>query len=151
MDAQRELTTQLMKQQEYVFLSANASFEQIWRHFYNLAHLFAKSQDMASSLNCFIDVFLIRGNEMFSPDKEWLDFFRRQFAMYLMGKRCITCSLSEGDMIHDFLKMEYEQLKEQLQESELPFASENLAQWFASIELDFPWLVGDSDPKWSVG
>lgn len=151
MDAQRELTTQLMKQQEYVFLSANASFEQIWRHFYNLAHLFAKSQDMASSLNCFIDVFLIRGNEMFNPDKEWLDFFRRQFAMYLMGKRCITCSLSEGDMIHDFLKMEYEQLKEQLQESELPFASENLAQWFASIELDFPWLVSDSDPKWSVG
>jgi hypothetical protein len=54
-------------------------------------------------------------------------------------------------MIHDFLKMEYEQLKEQLQESELPFASENLTQWFASIELDFPWLVGDCDPKWSVG
>jgi hypothetical protein len=54
-------------------------------------------------------------------------------------------------MIHDFLKMEYEQLKEELEASELPFDRENLSQWFASIELDFPWLVGESEPKWSVG
>lgn len=151
MEAQQELTTQLMKQHDCMFLSAESSFEQIWRHFYNLAHLFAKSQDMANSLNCFIDVFLIRGNEMHNPDKDWLDFFRIQFAMYLMGKRRITCSLSEGDMIHDYLKMEYEQLKEELEASEFPFATEHLSQWFASIELDFPWLVGDSEPKWSVG
>ncbi len=151
METQREQNTQLMKQMDCVFLSAESSLEQIWRHFYTLAHLFAKSQDLASSLNCFIDVFLIRGNEMHNPDKDWLDFFRRQFAMYLMGKRRITCSLSEGDMIHDFLKMEYEMLKEELEESELPFSRENLSQWFASIELDFPWLVGDFEPKWSVG
>lgn len=151
MEAQQEQNTQLMKQHDYVFLSVDASFEQIWRHFYNLAHLFAKSEDVASSLNCFIDVFLIRSNEMHNPDKDWLDFFRRQFAMYLMGKRRICCSLSEGDMIHDFLKMEYEQLKEQLEDSELPFCKENLHQWFTSLELDFPWLVGDFEPKWSVG
>ncbi len=151
MEAQQEQNTQLMKQSDYVFLSDKASFEQMWRHFYNLAFLFAKSQDLASCLNCFIDVFLIRGNEMHNPDKDWLDFFRRQFAMYLMGKRRISCSLSEGDMIHDFLKMEYEQLKEELEASELPFDRENLCQWFASIELDFPWLVGESEPKWSVG
>jgi hypothetical protein len=88
---------------------------------------------------------------MHNPDKDWLDFFRRQFAIYLFGKKRISCSLSEGDMIHDFLKMEYEQIKKELSESEIPFKGECLASWFASLELDFPWLVSESEPKWSVG
>ncbi len=54
-------------------------------------------------------------------------------------------------MIHDFLKMEYEQVKKELSESEIPFKGECLAPWFASLELDFPWLVAECEPKWSVG
>ncbi len=54
---------------------------QVWRHFYRLACLFARSQDLERSLNCFVDVFLIRGNEIHNPDKDWLDFFRRQFTI----------------------------------------------------------------------
>nr|WP_319474756.1 hypothetical protein [uncultured Sphaerochaeta sp.] len=125
--------------------------QQVWRHFYRLACLFARSKDLDRSLNCFVDVFLIRGNEMHNPDKDWLDFFRRQFAIYLFGKKRISCSLSEGDMIHDFLKMEYEQIKKELSESEIPFQGECLSPWFASLEIDFPWLVTESEPKWSVG
>ncbi|MGH0052646.1 MAG: hypothetical protein ACQ5SW_04575 [Sphaerochaetaceae bacterium] len=123
--------------------------DRVWRHFYRLACLFARSQDVPRSLNCFIDVFLIRGNEMHNPDKDWLDFFRRQFALYLIGKKRISCSLSEGDMIHDFLKMEYEQIKEELAESEIAFSGESFVPWFSSLELDFPWLSTECESKWS--
>ncbi len=133
------------------FFTADSEIEQVWKHFYHLGQLFAESKDMVRSLNCFIDVFLIRGKEMQSEDKDWLDFFRRQFAIYLMGKKRIFCSLCEGDMIHDFLKMEYEEIKEELEQSEIPFHTENLAAWFDSLELDFPWLAAECESNWSVG
>lgn len=125
---------------------------EVWKHFYRLACLFARSQDVERSLNCFIDVFLIRGDEMHSHDKDWLDFFRRQFAIYLIGKKRISCSLSEGDMIHDFLKMEWEQIQEELSGSEIPFKATCSTPWFSSLELDFPWTAAeDIERKWSVG
>ncbi|MEA4861201.1 MAG: hypothetical protein VB127_11995 [Sphaerochaeta sp.] len=151
MDGKSTAERQLMIKGEFPFLTADATSEQVWKHFYHLATLFAKSKELAPSLNCYIDVFLIRGNEMHSPDQDWLDFFRRQFAIYLMGKKCISCSLSEGDMIHDFLRMEYEQIKQELQNSEFAFQKENLSRWFASLELDFPWLVETEDLQWSFG
>ena len=146
-----EAQTQLAPRSNGLLFSADADLQQVWKHFYHLACLFAKSQDMAGSLNCFIDTFLIRGNEMHNPDTDWLDFFRRQFAIYLMGKERISCSLSEGDMIHDFLKTEYGEIQKQLAQSEIPFQGKNLAAWFAGFELDFPWLCIEQDLFWSVG
>ncbi len=35
-----------------------------------------------------------------------MSFFSRQFSLYLLGKNHLFCSLSEGDMIHDMLRME---------------------------------------------
>lgn len=151
MEKQTELQYPLIPRKAHLFFGTEGELEDVWRHFYHLASLFAKNQDMVESLNCYIDTFLIRGREMHNPDKDWLDFFRRQFAIYLMGKKYIACSLSEGDMIHDFLKMEYQEIKRQLSESELPFCTDNLSSWFASLELDFPWLAGENDPYWSFG
>lgn len=141
----------LTEKKAQLFFGTEVELQDVWRHFYHLATLFAKNQDLAQSLHCYIDTFLIRGREMHNPDKDWLDFFRRQFAIYLMGKKCICCSLSEGDMIHDFLKMEYQQIKEDLQSSEFPFCRENLSNWFSSIELDFPWLFDESEQIRSFG
>lgn len=151
----RENTTDLhyplIERKDPLFFGTEGEIQEMWKHFYHLASLFAKNQNMVQSLNCYIDTFLIRGREMHNPDKDWLDFYRRQFAVYLMGKKRIFCSLSEGDMIHDFLKMEYQQIKKELEASEFPFYRENLSNWFASLELDFPWLIDDSEPFWSFG
>ncbi|MGE4583430.1 MAG: hypothetical protein AB7C91_02180 [Sphaerochaeta sp.] len=151
MEGTRDFQTQLIRQADTPFLCANTPVEQVGRYFYQLGCLFAKSQDMMQSLNCYIDAFLIRGNEMHTSDKNWLDFFRRQFSLYLMGKARLCCSLSEGDMIHDYLKAEYEQLMQELGESEIAIAEENLARWFSSIELDFPWMMEESESMWSIG
>lgn len=151
MDIATKEEKQLMLAQSYGFLSENATPEQIWQHFYHLGCLFARSQNLVSSLGCFIDTFLIRGNEIHCSDKQWVDFFRRQFSIYLLGKKRISCSLSEGDMIHDFLKSEYEQLRRDIEESEIPFCCDNLSAWFSSLELDFPWLIDEDVPQWSIG
>ncbi|WP_320130775.1 hypothetical protein [uncultured Sphaerochaeta sp.] len=133
------------------FLSADATLEQIWQHFYELGCLFAKYRNYPSSLGCFIDTFLIRGNEIHSEDREWIDFFRHQFSVYLLGKKNIACSLCEGDMIHDFLKDEYIQIRKEMEESEIPFCCEDLHSWFTSFDLDFPWELDDSGLEWSIG
>lgn len=120
------------------------SEKEIGNYFYQQAIGFAQAQNLPSSLGCFVDAFLIRGCESNCRDKDWLDFFRLQFSIYLLGKKRVCCSLSEGDMIHDYLKDVYHDLIKQLQTSEIPFRG-NLYEWFSSLQLDFPWSVEDSD------
>jgi hypothetical protein len=142
---------QLMLRGNVGFLSTEATLEQIWQHFYEMGCLFAKYENLSSSLGCFIDTFLIRGNEIQCKDRDWIDFFRHQFTVYLLGKKRISCSLSEGDMIHDFLKDEYNQIRLDMEESEFPFCCEDLHDWFASFELDFPWSLEELGQEWSIG
>ena len=123
----------------------------LWRHFYQLGCLFARAQELGMGLTYLIDAFLIRGGREESADLDWIDFFRRQFSIYLMGKGRISCSLCEGDMIHDLLKDEYERIKTELEESELPFATEHLVRWFSSLELDFPWMLEETEPHRASG
>jgi len=151
MDSAKRDNKELMKPTAPKFLPENPTLEDLSQYFYEMAYLFARSKNLVSSLGCYTDAFLIRGNAMHSSDKDWLDFFRRQFAIYLMGKKRISCSLCEGDMIHDFLKDEYESIRVALAESELPFHSENLAAWFASLELDFPWCVEEDESDCANG
>jgi len=123
----------------------------LWKHFYDLGCLFAHAQEMALGLTYLIDTFLLRGAKEEGEDSDWIDFFRRQFAIYLMGKKGrISCSLCEGDMVHDMLRDEYERIQGELEASELPFSEEHLARWFGSLELDFPWMVDINDPQSST-
>ncbi len=151
MDNGKTNNTELMKPTAPKFLPENPTLEELWQYFYEMAYLFARSKNLVSSLGCYTDAFLIRGRAAHSADKDWLDFFRRQFAIYLMGKKRISCSLCEGDMIHDFLKDEYEAIREALDESELPFHAENLVSWFTSLELDFPWCMDEDESDCAFG
>ena len=151
MDSANKEKTELMKPTEPKFLSENPTLEELWQYFYEMALLFSRSKNLVSSLGCYTDAFLIRGKAVHSADKDWLDFFRRQFAIYLLGKKRISCTLCEGDMIYDFLKDEYESIREALDMSELPFHTENLASWFASLELDFPWCMDEDESDCAFG
>ncbi len=134
------------------FPGVDAPKEEIGCYFYKLAQLFADGKNLERSINCFIEAFLIRGmEERFKGEKEWLEFFSTQFTLYLLGKNRLFCSLSEGDMIHDMLRMEYEELIEELRMSELPFHMEHIGQWFAALELDFPWNPPQVGQKCSFG
>jgi len=151
MDSTKRTNTELMKPTAPKFLSEKSTLEELWQYFYEMAFLFSRSKNIVSSLGCYTDAFLIRGKAAHTADKDWLDFFRRQFAIYLMGKKRMCCSLCEGDMIHDFLKDQYETIREALEESELPFHMDNLASWFASLELDFPWCMDEDESDCAFG
>ena len=151
MDSAKRNTTELMKPTTPKFLSENPTLDELWQYFYEMAYLFARTQNIVSSLGCYTDAFLIRGKAAHSADKDWLDFFRRQFAVYLLGKKRVSCTLCEGDMVHDFLKDEYESIREALKASELPFHRENLVAWFSSLELDFPWCFEDDESDCAIG
>jgi len=151
MDSTKRTNTELMKPTAPKFLSEKSTMEELWQYFYEMAFLFSRSKNLVSSLGCYTDAFLIRGKAAHTADKDWLDFFRRQFAIYLMGKERMSCSLCEGDMIHDFLKDQYETIREALEESELPFHMDNLASWFASLELDFPWCMDEDESDCAFG
>ncbi len=151
MESTERTNTELMKPTAPIFLPENPTLEELWQYFYEMAFLFARSKNLVSSLGCYTDTFLIRGKAACAEDKDWLDFFRRQFAIYLMGKKRISCSLCEGDMIHDFLKDEYESIRKELDESEFPFQTQNLASWFASLELDFPWDLYEDESDCAFG
>ena len=71
------------------------SSSQLWQHFYQLGCLFASAHEMGMGLTYLIDAFLIRGGTEEGADLEWIDFFRRQFAIYLMGKGRLSCSICE--------------------------------------------------------
>lgn len=146
MDEERRIA---IKQKE-LLPTADAPKQEIGCYFYRMAQLFAKMKDLERSLNCFIEAFLIRGmEERFKGEEQWMSFFSRQFSIYLLGKNRLFCSLSEGDMIHDMLRMEYEQALEDIENSELPFHPQHIDRWFAALEFDFPWNppeVGQINP-----
>jgi len=96
MDSTKGTNTELMKPTPPKFLSENSTLEELWQYFYEMAYLFSRSKNLVSSLGCYTDAFLIRGKAAHTADKDWLDFFRRQFAIYLMGKERMCCSLCEG-------------------------------------------------------
>jgi len=117
---------------------------EVGNYFYKKAVTYAKERKLADSLQCFVDAFLMRGEDGQCGDSLWLDFFRLQFTIYLLGKKRVCCSLCEGDMVHDFLKSQYRDLMDSFSRSEIPFKGD-LHQWFASYEVDFPWLTGCLD------
>jgi len=108
-------------------------------YMYRKAVEYAAEKNLYESLQCFVDAFLLRNKESHCADKNWLDFFRLEFVTYLLGKKHICCSLCEGDMVHDWLKDEYQRLMDAKEHSELPFRGDT-HEWFASLELDFPWI-----------
>ncbi|MGI6433179.1 MAG: hypothetical protein ACOXZ4_04915 [Sphaerochaetaceae bacterium] len=46
-------------------------------------------------------------------------------------------------MIHDLIQHRWEQVQQQLQNSQIPFAAKDMIPWFQSIRIDFPWEMED--------
>jgi hypothetical protein len=98
----------------------------IGRWFYRLGNSFCKLGDIEKALRSWNDAFLVRGCE-FSSDKdyEWKKFHDIQFAIYLLGKKRLCVSLSEGDMIHDLIRMKWEELKNAIAHFRIQFRTDN--------------------------
>lgn len=107
--------------------------------YYRMARQYAAKNAILEALECMVDAFMARCGESHSTDQLWLEFYRRQFKRYLVGKHRMCCSLPEGDMIHDYLKDCYEQIQESIRASQIPFRGD-MRSFLDAQELDFPYM-----------
>ncbi|MCH3916397.1 MAG: hypothetical protein LKE40_02760 [Spirochaetia bacterium] len=113
--------------------------------FYRLGALFSRKKEIAKSLDCFSDTFLLRNLDVDGAEDDFIEFFRIQFAIYLLGRRSLGIDLCEGDMIFDLIRNEWEDLSQQLAHSAFDFDKSNLRQWYKTIRIDFPWCFEEAD------
>ncbi len=117
-----------------------ASLTDLGKWFYRLGNTFSKLGDIEKAIRCWNDAFLVRGED-FARDcnGEWKRFHDIQFAIYVLGKKRLCVSLSEGDMVHDMIRMKWDELQEAIEASEFPFVPDDRCAWYRTIEIDFPW------------
>ncbi len=113
--------------------------------FFRLAVALSRLGQLPQAIRAFSNAFMIRSLAT-QPDQGvlWRQFHDVQMTIYILGKRNKGIStLAEGDMIHDLIQHRWEQVQQQLQNSQIPFAAKDMIPWFQSIRIDFPWEMED--------
>lgn len=107
---------------------------------YKLGKAFARMGDIVNAARFLSDAFFLRGNCSSSEAiADWKLFHDVQFSLYLLGKRSMQVSLSEGDMIHDLIEQRWLRLQDENLCSEFPFLCTDKRTWYSTIIIDFPW------------
>jgi hypothetical protein len=115
----------LIKQESYTNLFFDNQLS-LSKTFYKLANTFLDKKDLVKGLDCFCDTFLLRNMELESINDEFLEFFKIQFIIYLLGKKRIKIALSEGDMIFDLIEDTFKELKKDIEDSPFMIQKENM-------------------------
>ncbi|MGD1820807.1 MAG: hypothetical protein ACPKOI_13160 [Pleomorphochaeta sp.] len=130
----------LIKQESYTNLFFDNQLS-LSKTFYKLANTFLDKKDLVKGLDCFCDTFLLRNMELESINDEFLEFFKIQFIIYLLGKKRIKIALSEGDMIFDLIEDTFKELKKDIEDSPFMIQKENMRSFYKNVEIDFPWMM----------
>ncbi|MGD1816768.1 MAG: hypothetical protein ACPKNR_07040 [Pleomorphochaeta sp.] len=130
----------LIKQESYTNLFFDNQLS-LSKTFYKLANTFLDKKDLVKGLDCFCDTFLLRNMELESINDEFLEFFKIQFIIYLLGKKRIKVALSEGDMIFDLIEDTFKELKKDIEDSPFIIQKENMRSFYKNVEIDFPWMM----------
>lgn len=130
----------LIKQESYTNLFFDNQLS-LSKTFYKLANTFLDKKDLVKGLDCFCDTFLLRNMELESINDEFLEFFKIQFIIYLLGKKRIKIALSEGDMIFDLIEDTFKELKKDIEDSPFMIHKENMRSFYKNVEIDFPWMM----------
>lgn len=132
------------KQVSNFYFRNNGSQFSLAQSFYKLANSFLDKKDLVKGLDCYCDTFLLRNIELESLNDEFLEFFKIQFIIYLLGKKKIKIALSEGDMIFDLIEDSFNEIKEEIEDSPFAILDENRRSFYKTVEIDFPWMVGEN-------
>ncbi len=130
----------LIKQESYTNLFFDNQLS-LSKTFYKLANTFLDKKDLVKGLDCFCDTFLLRNMELESINDEFLEFFKIQFIIYLLGKKRIKIALSEGDMIFDLIEDTFKELNKDIEDSPFMIQKENMRSFYKNVEIDFPWMM----------
>lgn len=136
-------TTNIIKREmvENFYFKNEISQLSLAKIFYKLANSFLDNKDLVKSLDCFCDTFLLRNKDVDTLSDDFLDFFKIQFIIYLLGKKKIQVALSEGDMIFDLIEDTFKDIMQEIEESPFIVKNENKHSFYKTVEIDFPWLL----------
>ena len=93
-------------------------------------------KNMRDALLTLCDCFLARANDN-DEDPLWKRFYSIQMSSYLISKRNMEVSAPEGDMVHDLIRDTWQNLKDDIENSQFGPIS-NVDQWFKTVRIDFP-------------
>lgn len=113
--------------------------------FFRMGVVLSRLGDVGGAIRCFNDAFILRDiSDETRASHQWRDFHDVQMAIYILGKKQKTLvSIAEGDMIHDLIKHRWNQLRLEIEGSEIPFAGKDMRAWFRTVRIDFPWDMED--------
>ena len=109
----------------------------------NLSEVLKYMEAMRVSLDALCRCFLIRAKDE-DKDPLWKRFYSIQMSSYLVSKKSLKISESEGDMIYDLIRDTWLDIKDYMEKSRFGPIS-NVDQWFKTIKIDFPVDVFDPD------
>lgn len=69
---------------------------------------------------------------------EFLLFYRYQLATYLSKKRTYTLALPEGDMVSDLIEMTYDEVVEEMDNSDIPISEVGRINILEGVDIVFP-------------
>ena len=93
-------------------------------------------KNMRDALLTLCDCFLARAHDN-DEDPLWKRFYSIQMSSYLISKRNMEVSAPEGDMVHDLIRDTWQNLKDDIENSQFGPIS-NVDQWFKTVRIDFP-------------
>lgn len=96
------------------------------------------NHDIASAVRLYCEGFYLRNVVEDIINIEFASFYRYQFSVYLSGKKRITLSLAEGDMIFDLISSVFEEMKISMEESPFNISAEGQWNLLKEVHIDFP-------------
>ena len=107
--------------------------------FYNLGFTFKNNNNCIDALSCFCITFLIRG-DIRDNNPLWIDFYKIQMSLYILGKENMRLSLPEGDMVYNLIRDKWIEILDEVDNS--PFGPiQNIHEWFKTVQIDFPFVL----------
>ena len=97
-----------------------------------------REKNFENAFNTYVSAFLSRLNSRRIKEREFIAFYRYQFAEYLCNKMNFYIALPEGDMISDLILSEYNDFIDDISSSAFPFSRENMFRLLEEIKIIFP-------------
>lgn len=102
------------------------------------ARSLALEKDLKGAVKAYAEAFYLRSVDEGFFDIEYAAFYRYQFRTYLAGKRNLTISLPEGDMIADLIRSTYESMRISMEASPFNISEEGSWNLLKEVHIDFP-------------
>lgn len=93
-----------------------------------------KANRLSDAFELYCSLFFPMGHS----GLEFILFYRYQLASYLAKKSTYTLALPEGDMVSDLIEMTYDEVVQEMDNSDIPISHDGRINILESVNIVFP-------------